>query len=57
MSKPYTAEEADARFDAALKKAMNVTGPRVVVRDLPNGRFVLDIDFDDIVPRGKEAQR
>lgn len=56
MSAPFPEEEAMARFDAAMKKALNVTGPRVTVRDLPNGRFVLDIDLNDIVKRGKDAQ-
>lgn len=45
-----------ARFEAALKKALNVTGPRVSIRDLPNGRFVFDIDLNDIVKRGKDLK-
>lgn len=57
MSKDrYSDEEESARFDAALKKALNVTGPRVAVRDLPGGRFVLDIDLNDIVKRGKDCR-
>lgn len=51
----YSGAEADARFDAAMKKALNVTGPRATVRQLPQGQFALDIDFDDIVKRGKDS--
>jgi Fe-S cluster assembly iron-binding protein IscA len=51
----FTGEEAMARFDAALKKALNVTGPRVTVVPKGKSSFYLDIDFDDIVKRGKDA--
>jgi Fe-S cluster assembly iron-binding protein IscA len=51
----FTGEEAMARFDAALKKALNVTGPRVTVVPTGKSSFYLDIDFDDIVKRGKDC--
>lgn len=51
----YSPEESAARMEASLKKALNVTGPRVTTRDVkgPAGSnlYVLDIDFDDIVER------
>jgi hypothetical protein len=55
MSKPYTEEEEMERFNAALKKLLNVTGPRVIARDLPGKRFAIDVDFNTIEKRGKDA--
>lgn len=55
MSEEYTDEEAMARFDAALKKALNVTGPRVSVK--PGKDFALNIDLNDIVQRGKDRRK
>lgn len=48
----YSEEEASARTDAALKKALGVTGPKVSVVDLKSGAWRLEVDFDTIERRG-----
>lgn len=51
----YSEEEAAARFDAVMKKAVGATGPKVTVVDTSWGAnvgFRLDIDFDTIEERG-----
>jgi len=57
MSKDFfTGDEAMARFDAALKKMCNVTGPRVTAVPVGKHRFYIDVDLNDIVKRGKDVQ-
>jgi hypothetical protein len=56
MSRGRNEEEEMARFDAAMKKVLNVTGPRITVIPKGRGRFYLDVDFADIVKRGKDAR-
>lgn len=53
----YTTEEANARMEACLQKALNVTGPRVTAVDLSGGGFRVEVDFDVIVKRGRDLQQ
>lgn len=56
----YPPEVAMARFNAALQKALNVTGPRVTPRTVKGYAgtdfMVLDIDFDAIERRGRDLR-
>lgn len=46
--------EEQARFDAVLKKALNVTGPKVTLR--PGRNIAVDVDLDTIVKRGRDLR-
>jgi hypothetical protein len=56
----YTGEEAEARFDAGLKAALGVTGPRVTAKPVRGyagvDYFAVDIDFGVIEKRGRDLQ-
>ncbi len=55
----HSPEESAGRFDAVLKKALNVTGPKVTVRDVKGyggaELFAIDVDLDTIVERSGSA--
>lgn len=54
----YQGEEAMARFEAGLKAALGVTGPRVRAKAVrgPVGAdyFAVDVDLDVIEKRGRD---